>query len=372
MDFPGNMSMEEAFALAEVEAKLTAALKESQIRFEQAVIPNKLNENWRFGRPHVHATALAELLQSDTPSTGQADIKHAAGFAERISATDEDLQQTAHLMPTIGSDALLGLHLRRFGQGYVLYIESDTKEPIHLTYRTEGLYTPATFIMVAPGVKAEVVEHYQGSGEQAAIFAIRSIQVAEGAELKISLHSSDLARYMCITDIQNMGGKVRQLVSYANNAWSREETIAEICAEESDIQLFSANQLKGAEVLDQHTKQIHHVGKASSNLLYKNVVDDNATATFAGNIYVAPGAHNTDAYQSNRNMLLSEKATVNSLPGLEILADKVRCSHGSASAPMDEEQLFYLLSRGIPKYDAQALVAQGFIEDVHSRFVYES
>lgn len=98
------------------------------------------------------------------------------------------------------------------------------------------------------------------------------------------------------------------------------------------------------------------------------MLDGYATAVFAGNIYVSPGAHDTDAYQSNRNMLLSENACIHSLPGLEILADRVRCSHGSASAPMDEEQLFYLLSRGIPRHQAQLLVAEGFLQDVAERF----
>ena len=110
------------------------------------------------------------------------------------------------------------------------------------------------------------------------------------------------------------------------------------------------------------------LGAATSNLLYKNVLDGNATATFAGNIYVAPGAHNTDAYQSNRNLLLSEDATVNSLPGLEILADKVRCSHGSASAPVNEEQLFYLLSRGISREAAISLLSHGFIKDAIEKY----
>ena len=368
MDFPASMSMEEAFALAEAEAKLNAALQESKARFEQAVLPNRLNEDWRFGRPHKYATALAELLQSDTRSQGEADVQHAGEAAVRITAEDEDLRQTEMLMPTIGSDALLGLHLERFGSGYALYIEENTAEPIHIHYSTAGLYAPSTVIMVAPGVKAEVVEHHEGLGEDAGMFVTRNIQVAEGAELKIALRSSNMARYMCITNIQNMGGAVKHLTQHEGHAWAREETVAETYTEGSDTRLFSANSLSGDNVLDQHTRQVHHVGGATSDLLYKNVLDDKSTAIFAGNIYVAPGAHRTDAYQSNRNMLLSEKATVNSLPGLEILADKVRCSHGSASAPMDEEQLFYLLSRGIPQYEAQMLVAQGFMEDVLTRF----
>ena len=94
MDFPQNMSMEEAFALAEAEAKLKQALSESKARFENAVIPNRLNEDWRFGRPHKHAVALAELLQSDTPSQGEATVQNAGEAAVSVTAEDDDLRQT--------------------------------------------------------------------------------------------------------------------------------------------------------------------------------------------------------------------------------------------------------------------------------------
>ena len=368
MDFSQNMSIEEAFALAEAEAKLNAALAESKARFQNAEIPNRLNEDWRFGRPHKYAKSLAEELEY-RENSGNCNIFHAGEAAVLLSAEDEDLRQTEMLMPTIGSDALLGLHLKRFGEGYALYIEEDTKEPIRLVYNTCELYTPSTFIMVAPGVKAEVEEFY-GCLECGTIFATRNIQVAEGAELKVrmSCETDGGGRCMIISNIQNMGGKVAHLTEYKGLVWAREETVAETYSPNSETRLYSANYLRNIEVLDQHTKQIHHAGGATSDLLYKNVLDGEATATFAGNIYVAPGAHNTDAYQSNRNLLLSEDATVNSLPGLEILADKVRCSHGSASGPMDEEQLFYLQSRGISEYDAHQLIAEGFIEEVVNKF----
>lgn len=367
MDFPESKSIEEAFALAEAEAKLHAALTESKARFENTEIPNRLNEDWRFGRPHKYATALAEQLQSDTPSQGDCTVQHDGEAAVPVCAEDEDLRQTEMLMPTIGSDALLGMHLKRFGNGYALYIEKDTREPIRIEYTTSGIFTPSTFIMVAPGVKAEVVENHRGQGDNATMFATRNIQVAEGAKLKLLLHSASMERYMCITNIQNMGGQVIQLTKHDSHSWAREETVAEIYAEGSDIQLYSANEPRDS-VLDQHTRQVHHVGGSTSNLLYKNVLNGKATATFAGNIYVAPGAHNTDSYQSNRNLLLCEDATVNSLPGLEILADRVRCSHGSASAPVDEEQLFYLLSRGISHADAIDLLSYGFIKDAIEKY----
>lgn len=370
MDFSQNLSMEEAFALAEAEAKLRTALQESTTRFETAQLPNKLNEDWRYGSPNKFATALADVLQSSACSQGRATVTHDNGAAVAVSKDDEDLLQTEMLMPSIGSDALLGMHLARFGEGYALYIEESTKEPICLHYEAEGVYTPSTFIMVAPGVKAHVIEHHEGQGENATLFVTRNIQVAEGAELHVELRSSGAARYMCITNIQNMGGKVNHFTGHAAHQWGREETVAEIysSAEGTSVELYSANKLSGNSVLDQHTKQIHHVGGAYSNLLYKNVVDDHATAIFAGNIRVEEGAHQTDAYQANRNLLLSEKAGVHSLPGLEILADRVRCSHGSASSPVDEEALFYLCSRGIPRNEAYEQISSGFLNDAYQRF----
>ena len=274
------------------------------------------------------------------------------------------------LMPTIGSDALLALHLEHFGTGEAHYIEENTTTPLHVSYTAATALTPSTFIMVAPGIRAEVEITYT-CADSSCIFATCNIQVAEGAELRIRVHAEGHgtdARCMLITNIQNMGGKVAHLTSYKSLRWAREETVAETYTPASETRLFSANHLIGEAVLDQHTKQIHHSGGATSDLLYKNVLADNATATFAGNIYVAPGAHHTDAYQSNRNLMLSEDATVNSLPGLEILADKVRCSHGSASGPMDEEQLFYLLSRGIPHYEAHQLIASGFLNEAIEKF----
>ncbi len=369
MDFPDSMSIEEAFAKAEAEARLAAALKESEERFAQAEFPNRLNEDWRFGRPHKYARDFAKNLDARIEPCGEARVHNDQGSAVPISSEDEDLRQTEMLMPTIGSDALLGLHLQHFGTGYALYIEEDTKAPILLNYETRCTLAPSTFIMVAPGVKAEV-EIFYGCLECGHILATCNIQVAEGADLKVkaSAATDGGGRCMLINNIQNMGGKVRHLTSFEGLAWAREETVAEIYTPGADIQLYSANKLDASAVLDQHTKQIHHVGGATSNLLYKNVLNDEATATFAGNIYVAPGAHNTDAYQSNRNLLLSEDATVNSLPGLEILADKVRCSHGSASGPMDEEQLFYLLSRGISESDAKQLISNGFLAESMDKF----
>lgn len=334
-------------------------------------MPDRYNENWRFGRPHKYAIALADLLSSPEPNTGRVTITAPPGVAIGLASDSLEQEQT---MGSIGSDALLALHLERFGQGAAICLREglELAEPITITYETEGLFTPTTIILAAPGTKARIIERHISRGA-ATLFCTRSVRVMPGADVCLELHEegSGTSRAMNISHLSNWGGRIRHLTTHSSHLWSREETTAEIMESKdgsADVQLYSANRLKGKETLDQHTRQIHRTGNAASNLLYKNVLDGHATAVFAGNIYVAPHAHQTNAYQANRNMMLSEQATVHSLPGLEILADHVRCSHGSATAPMDREQLFYLLSRGIPQHAAQLLVADGFLADALARF----
>ena len=118
---------------------------------------------------------------------------------------------------------------------------------------------------------------------------------------------------------------------------------------------------------DHSTSQDHVAPNATSDLLYKGALDDSSRAVFRGIIKVHPGAQRTDAYQTNRNLLLSEHATADSLPNLEIEADDVRCSHGATVGQLDAEALFYLMSRGLPRERAERLVVQGFLGEVLGR-----
>ncbi len=118
---------------------------------------------------------------------------------------------------------------------------------------------------------------------------------------------------------------------------------------------------------DHSTSQNHAAPHASSDLLYKGALDDASGSVFRGIIRVSPGAQRTDAYQTNRNLLLSEEASAHALPNLEIEADDVRCSHGATVGQLDEEALFYLQSRGLSRRRAERLVVRGFLQDVLQR-----
>jgi len=127
----------------------------------------------------------------------------------------------------------------------------------------------------------------------------------------------------------------------------------------------------GTQQLDHDTQQNHLVPHTSSDLLFKGAVSGHSRSVWQGMIYVAPGAYKTDGYQANRNIVLSKDARADSIPGLEILADDVRCTHGATVGKVDSEQVYYLQTRGLSKREAQRLVVEGFFEPVMDRIPFE-
>ena len=123
----------------------------------------------------------------------------------------------------------------------------------------------------------------------------------------------------------------------------------------------------GHQHTDYHTVQDHIAPHTTSDLLYKGALRDEARSIFSGRIRVVKGAHGTDAYQANRNVLLSEHASAFPSPNLEIEANEVRCTHGASVGKIDQDQLFYLMSRGIPREAATRMVVEGFFEEVLQR-----
>ena len=136
--------------------------------------------------------------------------------------------------------------------------------------------------------------------------------------------------------------------------------------------LSAINPMDGERQIDQRTLQDHAAPRASSDLLYLNSLDDATRTIFAGLIKVEPGAHKTDAYQKVRNLMLSDQAEANSMPGLEIQADDVRCTHGATSGEISEDELFYMQARGIRKADGRRLIVNGFFQSLLDRLESES
>jgi Fe-S cluster assembly protein SufD len=149
--------------------------------------------------------------------------------------------------------------------------------------------------------------------------------------------------------------------------YSRFESLSRLVGEGARSDLLAVAVATADQEFDARTLQDHVTPHTASDLLYKNALDDRARCTFGGLIRVEPHAHFTDAYQKVRNLLLSDDAEANSMPGLEILADNVRCTHGATSGQIEKDELFYLRTRGIPVSIAQRLIVTGFLNEVIQR-----
>ncbi|MEJ7655039.1 MAG: SufD family Fe-S cluster assembly protein [Chloroflexia bacterium] len=126
-----------------------------------------------------------------------------------------------------------------------------------------------------------------------------------------------------------------------------------------------------SQFFDYHTVQDHAAPNCTSDLLFKGVMTGKSRAVFSGLIRVRPGSNKTDAYQTNRNLLLSDTSRADSIPNLEIETNDVKCSHGASIGPIDKEQLFYLMSRGLVKRDAERMIVDGFFDPIVKRIPLE-
>jgi len=127
----------------------------------------------------------------------------------------------------------------------------------------------------------------------------------------------------------------------------------------------------GEQHLDHDTQQNHKAANTTSDLLFKGALEEKSRSVWQGMIYVAPEAQRTDGFQANRNLVLSPQARADSIPGLEILADDVRCTHGATVGKVDDEELFYLLSRGIPEKEARQLIVEGYFDPIMQRIPFD-
>ncbi len=148
---------------------------------------------------------------------------------------------------------------------------------------------------------------------------------------------------------------------------SRSEIETELAGSGATAYIYGLTIGDGKQSFEQHTLQDHKATHTTSDLLFKTALLDSAYAVYSGLIKVEKQAQRTDAYQANRNLLLSDKAKADTLPKLEILANDVRCTHGATVGPIDPEQFFYLISRGIEDKVAKQLLIQGFFDEVLGR-----
>ncbi len=266
--------------------------------------------------------------------------------------------------------------------GIVLYVPKDVtvEEPLHSVLWGPGMdlaHISHILVLVDEGASVTYV-HEAASPDDVDVNSMHAglveIQVMQGANLRfVELQSWG-------KNVWNFSHERVRVEGNGNLDWIFGAVGSRLTKNFSELDLAGQGAVgrmsgfyftNGSQHLDHDTQQNHLAPSTTSDLLFKGALKGHSRSVWQGMIYVAPGAQKTDGYQANRNLVLSDQARADSIPGLEILADDVRCTHGATVGKLEQEPLFYLKSRGLPQKDAERLVVEGFFDPIMQRIPFE-
>ena len=372
-------------------------------------VPSAKDENWRF------ASVLSEDIDAFKPASEPEDdaiayaLSHSNlvedAIAELIFVDDhlvqskplpkelidkgvcfislnEAIEKHAQLIEPyflkdatrLGSQKYFGLHASNVKAGAVLYVPKGVEidQPIavyHWSNREKGLICPHTLIIAEAQSKVSLMDVLASTTQdnQSLNISVSNIQAHPSANVYRKVIQNFNAKTLSFQLDSAIADRDTQLENIAINlgaAKARYENQIKINGSGAHVTMYSLSVAEETQEFDQRTFQTHNAPNAVSDLLYKNALFDTSRTIFSGLIQVEEGAQQTDAYQTNRNLLLDQRADANALPGLEILANDVKCSHGATTGNIDKDELFYMLSRGIPHRVAMQLIVLGFFEEI--------
>ena len=377
-------------------------------------LPKRTDESWRFGdlkrAAALEAFQLAASLDEATvkgliarssqleetsgkfvfanESLAHADRPAVDGLicvplAEAVEKHAQLLQE--HFMTQdakLGSEKFAQLHKSRTKSGLFIYVPAGVEialpiEAFHWVGGANASMFPHTLIVTGENSKVTVVDYYGSASDSEAGLACGVVDLVAGRGSKLryvacqSLSPTSSNIHISST-LASADADVKSLQVQIGSAWSRTESVSHLSGKGANSDMLSVSAPSSSQQVDQRTLQHHGEAHTTSDLLYKNALNDKSRSVFAGLIMVDEGAHYTDAYQTCRNLLLSDEAEANSMPGLEINADQVKCSHGSTSGPITEEDVFYFNARGIPTDIAKQLITYGFAAEVFGKLRHEA
>ncbi len=363
-------------------------------RYRALSLPTTRDEHWRFtdlrGFDPDGFTATSDasadtgsMVELDTAGTiwvGEAGLTiHDAPVGVRVEALTDDHPLLGTLVQP--DDKLRAHNAALWQNGLLVHVPAgvEIEKPIYarVTNTTEGGSLFWRLLIVAePGSRFSVVEELTSAAPELAgyVNAAAEIVVMEGAKVEfVSLQNLSRQSWYFASSHARVGKDAELdwvtggFGSARGKAWIQND----LAGRGATSRVTGAYFADGAQHLDYDTYQLHAAPDTTSDFAFKGALRDSARAVWRGMIRVEEGAQKTNAYQENRNLLLSKSAVANSIPGLEILANDVRCTHGATLSPVDRDQLFYLMARGLPRAEAERLIVRGFFQDVLDRIELE-
>jgi Fe-S cluster assembly protein SufD len=276
--------------------------------------------------------------------------------------------------PELGSEKYEALHVAMLRNGAFLYVPDDVEisEPFvvyNWAREDRTALFPHTLFITGRHAKAELIEFQEAASPDTTNFVVANahLHAADGAKPRHTIVQNwnlNTLSFQLNTNNAQANTEAKSTLINVGSAQARQEVHGKIYGSGSNVEMYALNVPKGTQEFDQRTLQTHIAPQSRSDLLFKNALMDKARTIFSGLIIVEDDAQETDAYQTNNNLMLSETAEANSLPGLEIKANDVKCSHGATTGRIDESELFYFLARGIPRRKAQELMVYGYFEEI--------
>jgi Fe-S cluster assembly protein SufD len=293
--------------------------------------------------------------------------------AERAELIERYLHE---LVPTARTK-FTALHGAFRTGGTLLYVPPDVQIalPIQtLTYIdvNEAAVFPHTLLIADRGSEVTFIDRYASPDVDRALSdAVTELFVEDGAHVRyVAVQEwGDGVRHLSVQRARvGRDAQLRSLGVAFGGSLARAETEVELVGDGSSSELLGVYFGSGEQHLDHRSIQLHQGSRSSSDLLFKGALKDRSAAIYTGTVIIDHGAHLCDAYQTNRNILLSEQARANSVPNLEILTnDPTRCGHAASVGPVSDDELFYVMSRGIPRDEAERLIVFGFFNEVLDR-----
>ncbi len=307
-----------------------------------------------------------------------------------ILALDRAIEKRSAILDTYytkvapyNNNALNALNTAFAEQGAFIYVPEgkEVELPIFIHHIADGtsdstICHPRNLIVLGKNAKVTIVETYSSLGENSVFTnALSEVVVSEGAHLEYVKMQAEKgnATQVNFTQINHAGNSTSNTTTITvGGKLVRNNLHIAVDGEFAEANLNGLYWLNADRLVDNHTLVDHIQPNSQSNELYKGIVSDKGTAVFNGKIFVKAEAQKTNAFQSNRNILLSPDGTVNTKPQLEIFADDVRCTHGCTTGAMDNEPMFYLRSRGLDENTARAMLLHAFAQEVVEKINHDS
>ncbi len=385
--------------------------EEAAAALEEMTIPTRKWEDWKY-------TNLAPLVKRNLNLAGKGEVSKEEVQARLIPELDSDylVFVNGYFAPELSDFAVTNYHVNTLHDlegmerelfeayfGQIVPFDQDVFTAMNTAYGREGLfvYVPKAkmiekplqvlhittgsdqdlgiqhrnMFLIGEGASLKIIESYHTLGETTSfrndVTEIRVEDRAQFEHIRLQIAGNEASQVNNLEIHQGRDSIAKTFVFTMSGDLIRNNLIFKLKDEHTESHLMGAYLLDGTQKLDNFTQVNHMKPHCFSNELYKGIMDDEASGAFTGRINVFPDAQKTNAYQSNRNILLSDDAQINTKPQLEIYADDVKCSHGATTGRLDEEALFYLMARGINKTAARKLLVHAFVLEVSENISLE-